>query len=213
METLTKRIPRGKGWHNTGAAVASTSWDTSCEGQVRRFNDETPGSGSLPARPRSNRQTVCVLVRNVSGFTILPKRMVAWASGYKGTRVAGYTRLDREEAAGIVDEFFAPAGVPDGEMFWLVVKGPVLAKMPLSNLASDVAVGDWLYCITAATTGATTAGRITRHVGTWTAAETTDGTAVKDAAFRRLIGQALSAKLTSDTNADILVDSDFNFKT
>ena len=59
---------------------------------------------------------------------------------------------------GVVDEYLPIAGVAVNDVFWVVVSGPTEVVAALSGTA--VAVGDRLAAITAATSGATTAGRV-----------------------------------------------------
>lgn len=212
-DVATKRIPRGKGWHNTGTAIASADYGgVQYEGTVRVFGDFELNTNALePLRRRSPGDVVCVLVRNVSGFNLLPGRLVKWAAGYRGKRVAGYANVDYEEVAGVVDEFWPSTGVPDGELFWLVVKGHTLVKTSLAgNAQNNIAVGDILTALTAATTGATTAGRVQPRALPFSATETTDGTMTK--VLTNFIGKAASAKTTAQTNNDLLVELDCHWR-
>ena len=165
------------------------------EGATKKFDDHgaSTGYGVKPNR-RSNRFTTCVLVRNVSGFALTPKRLVTWAAGYRGRRVAGYSRLSYEESAGVVDELLPAAGVANNDLFWLAVRGPSLMTTPMEGNGNNV-IGDGaiLHALTAVTSGSTTSGRI--FVGATTSPLT-------------YIGRAMSAMTTANTNADILVDLD-----
>lgn len=138
---------------------------------------------------------------NNSGATLLPQRLVQpqLTAGAYGYNVAGYSRLTAERVIGGIDEFLPSAGVPDQAYFWVVVKGPAKLLMPLSQVA-DIAVGDALVAITAATTGATTAGRVASQ-------DLTGATALLAQQVQNLVGYALSAvSSSSTTNTPILVD-------
>ena len=64
-----------------------------------------------------------------------------------------------DEFVGVVDEHLPSGGVAVNDVFWLTVKGPTEVSVALSG--TDVVVGDRLVAIVAATSGATTAGRVT----------------------------------------------------
>jgi hypothetical protein len=143
----------------------------------------------------------------VSGIALLPKRIVVWQTGQRFKRVAGYCATTAEECAGVVDEWLPAAGVRNGDLFWLVCRGPSLCLTSLAADAENI-VTEFrpLYALTAATTQATTAGRFQRWNGTFSAAETTNGSA-GNIIFNN-IGRAMTARTTSNTNVDVLVDVD-----
>jgi len=203
-------MPRGRTYlsGNPGRTVAS-SQKADVEGTFHDFKDfVAPTSGNGMRTRRSNRWVTCVLVRNMSGGALLPGYVVTWKSGYRGLQVDGYARTTGQAAAGVVDEFLPAAGVPDKDLFWLVVKGPVLMKTALEGNANNViSLDDRLYALTAVTSGATTAGRVATWALTATSTGTTDGTLTQN--ILNAFGRALSAKTTANTNADILVDCDF----
>jgi hypothetical protein len=102
--------------------------------------------------------------------------------------------------AGVVDEWLPSAGVVDDDLFWIVRKGPTLVLTDLAGGAANVITsGANLVALTAATSQATTAGRVQEY------AFTTNVTALQSQVLNRL-GKAMSAKTTANTNADLLVD-------
>jgi hypothetical protein len=127
-------------------------------GAVKQFPDVDPSTGKV----RSNRVKTCVAVRNASGGALLPKRVVRFAVTTAGTAVFasvdGYAAVTNEERVGVVDEHLPASGVADKDVFWVTVAGPTEVAVALSG--TDVAVGDRLSCVTAASAGATTAGRV-----------------------------------------------------
>ena len=137
-------------------------------------------------------------VRNVSGIALLPGRLAIYQTTNYDKRIDGYTSTTAQKSAGVVDPFLPAAGVPNGDLFWVIEEGIVPVRRALSNSAADDAVGDTLYAITAATSQATTAGRFTRWVGTFAAAETTDGSSFN--IISNNIGRAMSACTTAGTN-------------
>lgn len=177
-------------------ADADVGQSAAIEGATKLFVDRAPGQAAGAKTRRSNRMRRFVLVRNVTGSALLPKRLVKWATGYRGMRVDGYVRLDYDEAAGVVDENLPAAGAPDNHLFWICTKGPHLVKTALAGSALNVITeGDILVALTAVTSGSTTSGRV------FTAASTMTGNQALSA-----VGFAMSAKTTANTNADVLVD-------
>lgn len=195
---------RGKTWHfgkaqalDTTNAYGSTVVE---EGQRMDFIDAAPASGGV-ASSRSGRRLTCLLVRNVSGITLEAKRVVTWQAGFRGRRVDGYCKANNENVAGVVDDLIGAQGVPNHDLFWLMVEGPALVKTSLAGNAENSFAADARVCaLTAAnSTGATTAGRITPLVATSNA---TDALTLA----LNYIGFAMSARTTGQTNTDTLVD-------
>lgn len=168
------------------------------EGIRKTFKDLNYASTDSIKPSRSGGEVECILVRNTSGIALLPGRVCTWASTYQGQRVDGYTRLDQgQPVAGIVDEFLPAAGVADDDLFWLVVKGPALVKKSLD--ANTLSKDDYVVAITAATSQATTAGRIVSIVAT------SNATACQSQALNK-IGIAMSTSATTDANVLVYVD-------
>lgn len=136
---------------------------------------------------------IAILVRNKSGISLLPKRLVTWKSGKEGLQVDGYAATDFGKVAGVVDEWLPSTGVANNDLFWLVVKGPTkcLKSLDANTLTQD----DYVVAITAAASTSTTAGRITSIV---LANSATNNASM---ALNR-IGLAMSTSNT--TGADIL---------
>jgi hypothetical protein len=153
-------------------------------GVVKEFTDVNPITGQV----RTNRRKVCVAVKNTSAGALLPKRIVSFntAAGKLLTEVNGYSRLTNEERVGVVDEWLPASGVTVNDIFWVTVDGPTEVTAAVSGTA--IAAGDRLAAITAATSGATVAGRATPA--------STGATDVQGA-----IGYAMSAGTTADGSA------------
>lgn len=138
--------------------VSSTADGTGWVGVVKQFPDVNPSTGKI----RSNRLKTCVAVRNVAAAALLPKRVVRFAHGTAGTglfsTVDGYAAVAGDDRVGVVDEHLPASGVAVNDVFWVTVDGPTEVAHALSG--TEVAVGDRLTAITAATSGATTAGRV-----------------------------------------------------
>lgn len=139
--------------------VSSTADGKGWVGCVKTFPDVNPVTGAI----RSNRLKTCVAVRNTSGGALLPKRVVRFkiaASTAMFSEVDGYAAATNEERVGVVDEHLPASGVANNDVFWVTVSGPTEVAVALSG--SAVEPGDRLAVITAATSGATTAGRVTK---------------------------------------------------
>ncbi len=183
------------GIHLEGRECAGTDYDASV------VNSNVPRSGDV----RKTR-----IVRNCSGVTLQGGYAVTYSTPLK--RVNGYARTDACRIAGYVDPKLGTTGVRDGDLFHLVTEGYVLTKTPNSGAGfggSDWAVGDPLFALTSAAANATTstaasiAGRMSKAPSTFTATQTTDGTAVNYA--RNAQVYACSALTTGQTAADALV--------
>jgi len=184
-----------------GRTLAATGQSNAVEGAEKYFDDVTPSTTPGVKTKRSNRQVLCQLVRNVSGTTLYSKRLVKWKTGYEGKQVDGYTCLDHESAAGVVDEHLPATGVPNYDLFWIAKQGPTLILTSNEGDAQNVwAAGQPFTALTAATSqGSTTAGRPQPFAATSTV------TSIMTIAFNRL-GRAMSAKTTANTSADLLID-------
>lgn len=169
-------------------------------GEVSIFEDyEYSDANRLDRRTHHNVE--CRLVKNSAGFALLPKRLVKYKAGTNRTEVDGYvsTTANDGDTLAVVDEWLPAAGVPDGSYFWVVTCGPTRVLTSLAGNAENViAENGVLVGLTAATSGATTAGRVVAQ----------DLTGATDVLGNQLNGgfaRALSAKTTDNTNADLLV--------
>lgn len=195
-DNVTGLPKRGFTYH--GGTPDSIGKTLGLEGHPMRFMDDYPGSGGVRVK-RSDSQVYAVLVRNVSGITLTPGRTVSWKAGFRGRRIDGFTTTTAQEVAGVVDDQLPAAGVANNDLFWLIVKGPVLIKTPLAAGAGSVfAEGDVLVALTAATSQATTAGR-----PAVLASAATTNTA---AAIINRYARVMSAMTTAQTNTNMLVD-------
>lgn len=157
---------------------------------------------------RSNRMVRCRLVRNLSGITLLGKRLVS--INPTTHRITGYTRTSGQECYPL-DEFLPATGVPNGDLCWIVVSGPAVVLTPFVGTdfgGADFAAGDILQSGTVAAASTATASTTTpgRPAVFTVAAATTAGQ------FTSLINylqngrlQAMSARTTGETHSDLLV--------
>lgn len=197
----TPMFPRGATAYS-GGTIDTVNYATdnfaAWEGHIKVFEDEDLSqTGSKPLR--TGRKVVCMCVRNVSAGAILPKRLVSFKAGSPG-QVDGYITTTAQMCAGAVDEYLPSAGCPQYDLFWIVLKGPALLLTDLAGgVNNSIAADAYLTGLTAATSGATTAGRIKNQ-------DLTGATAPLGNEVQNRIGRALSAKTTGQTNGDILVD-------
>lgn len=118
-------------------------------GTRKVFRDEDPKTGAL----RSNRTVECIAVKNTSGSALLPGAVAkfkdsAILSEVDGLAVAATTLM------GVVDEYLPAAGVPNGEVFWLVVRGPSTVTKTATSVAAGAAYGPSTTAGSAAAQGA-----------------------------------------------------------
>ena len=149
-------------------------------------------------KPRlSGVPVVARMMRNVSGFALLPGRLCTGDATAPNIfiRAKGYSATTAEGPLAVVDEYLPSAGVADQMIFWGIIDGPTQVLTDLAGGANNlVPVGTRLVSLTAATTGATTAGRVAPQ-------DLTGATATLGAQILNVLGRALSAKTTSNTNA------------
>jgi hypothetical protein len=198
---------RGKTYLKGPNRTPDTSATTSAllMGITKNFADKDYSSTRGIKPLRSGGEVTCILVRNSSGISLLPKMAVTWKSGARGKEVDGYADFCPDRAiAGIVDEWLPSTGVVDDDYFWLTVKGPTLALTALPGDGTNViAVDDWLVNSTgAASTHSTTSGRVVPAISE--AGLTTNITFAQSLNIYKF-ARAMSAKTTGNTNADILV--------
>jgi hypothetical protein len=115
--------------------------------------------------------------------------------------VDGYATTLSQQNVVVIDEYLATTGVADDDIFWGIIGGPVTVKTPIAAIGSNVTVGGKL-CVDASgsTSGVTTSGRIEVFPS-----------AASTAAWDGLIGYALEAKTTAETNEDLLMNACIKF--
>lgn len=179
------------------------------EGQVKVFEDIDWGAAGVKPS-RSARKVVCRLVRNMTGLALYPKQLVS-IDPASPNRILGNTVTTGQECYP-VDEFLPAAGVPDRDVFWIVVSGPAMCKTPMTGAefqTTSIAAGAILTSGT--TNGGSTAAGTTAPAGrvagfpivaSTTVAQFTD---LLNVAINSL-GKAMSGATSGQTNANILVN-------
>lgn len=196
---------RGHTYFGVGGTPVTTTGDASYEFEGREYEvediDYTPGSTF--GKRRSGERVTLRVVRNSSGIALLPKRIASFANGtHWGRRVDGYARTTAAHGYPI-DEFLPSAGVADGDLFYIVVKGPATVLTNIANSNDNILTyGADVIALTAATSQATTAGRIRLAASALTGAASTntDFTFVRDAILN-VIGKAMTT-MAASTNTD-----------
>ena len=100
------------------------------------FRDENPQTGAL----LSNRTVECICVKNSSSGALLPGSVVKFKDSAILAEVDGGATTSTL-LMGIVDEYLPAAGVPAGEVFWLVVAGPSTVTKTATSVAAGAAYG------------------------------------------------------------------------
>lgn len=197
---------------SSGIGTPGSTDNQQWEGTVWEFEDVNwATAGVKPSR--SGRTVKCMVVRNASGIALLPKRLVKFKKSGGNPlqfcgQVDGYVS-DNGGRGYPVDEFLPAAGVSNNDLFYIVIDGPAMCLMPLgpSEVAqdnTDIAIGAIIIGLSAATSQATSAGRVRVQNVTFSPGDTTGTTMANQIQFR--IGYALSARVTTATNADVFVD-------
>jgi hypothetical protein len=207
--SLYVHAARGQTAYNGRTIDTNDLQDVRQEGFSRVFPNENPPTAGGQMRTRRGAGVVrCRWMRNASGVTILPKRIVAHQDGYYNKRFVGYTRLTAQHVAGVTDEFLAAAGVVANDCCWVVQQGQTLVVSDNGNQAVDFTYGAKVYASTAATSastgGLTTGGKFNVWAGTFTSTQTTDGTA--GSILFNAFGRCASTAATTATNTDTLID-------
>lgn len=168
--------------------------------------DYSPSTYTQAAPLRSSKFCHCLLVQNSSAGALLPGQAVTWKAGTLQREVDGLARLTAGRVAGFVDEWLPSTGVPAGAYFFISVKGPAKCLTSLAGNAENVITADStkLVALAAATSGATTAGRVVAQDLTGSS-QLTDYTTIANQ-VANAVGVAMSSKTTGQTNDTVLVD-------
>lgn len=181
----------------TGLSSVDATVLDNLEGKEYVVEDVNPATGVV----RTGRPVRIRLVRNKAPFALLPKRAVKFSltAGQYGSQVIGYNTLLSEHVV-LVDEYLPAAGVAVDDLFYVVIEGPALGLTALEGDATNViTVGLKLVALAGATSGATSAGRLGPQ-------DLTGATAVLGNAVQNAVGRAQTARTTSNTSVDVLVD-------
>lgn len=198
-------FPRGSTFYDGATIDTNNLGGLQWEGTIWEFEDlNLTGTTTGAKGARTNRPVKCMVVRNVGAAALLPKRLVTFqTAGTDGRfiagRVDGYATTTAAEGYP-VDEYLPSAGVPVNDLFYVVIDGPATVLTDIASGANNVInVGTVLVALTAATSGATTAGRVAPQ-------DLTGATSPLALQVQNRLGRAMSARTTANTNSDVLVD-------
>lgn len=213
--------PFARGATYFGTSTVNATDGANLEGQTWEFEDVTWDQSGVK-NSRTGRTVTCMVVRNTSGVTLTPKRLVSLKKSggnpvaYTG-QVDGYGLDPAQSSVFPVDEFLPAAGVVNNDLFWVVINGPAMCTLPIgpgnaafsfSGNTGTINIGDPLIAATAVTSQATSAGRVQVQAVTLSPTATTDGSAINQISNR--IGFAMSARTSGNTGGvaagTILVD-------
>lgn len=188
----TPPFPRGRTLMNGETIDTANLPGVNLEGKEYKHEDTINGTGAY---------VTLRVVRNVSGITLIGKRLTRYKSGFYGQRVDGYTTTTNEHGYPI-DDAYGNVGIANNDLFYQIVEGPCKIKNGTGVATTTVVTEkDPLAALTAAaSTGASTtdAGRI-RTV------DFTGATQPLGNAALAIAGRAMSAAATSGvTDTDIL---------
>lgn len=159
---------------------------------------------------RTKRRCLLRFVKNASGITLKGKRLVRFKDGTMGSQVDGYTHQVGQGAYAVTDEYLPSGGVRDGDYFWVVIRGPSIAKTStISDAQITIANNSLLIADTAASSqNETNAGR----VRVFSVADPTDATVAlqNHNNANNALGRAQSAITSGQTDSDILVEVDYH---
>lgn len=167
------------------------------------------------ARPAGASQIRAVLLRNLSGITLMGKYLaqIKLTAGYDPiTAVNGYAVTSANKNVVIIDPWLDANGVAHNDIFWGIIGGPTLIRVPAATAAfasGDIAVGDFIMSATvnAASTANSTGSTGGRACGV-SITNATDATGAFNQA-NAVLGRALSAKSSNQTTdgQDILIQA------
>lgn len=118
-------------------------------GARKVFRDEHPVTGVI----NSNRTVECIAVKNTSGSALLPGQVAKFKDSAILTEVDGLA-VAATTLMGVVDEYLPASGVPNNEVFWLVVRGPSTVTKTATSVSAGAAYGPSATAGSAAAQGA-----------------------------------------------------------
>ena len=127
------------------------------EGMEFEFEDLVNAAVGSTKTARSGHKVRCRVVRNAGSTAILPKTITCFntpsSAATYGTKASGTSTAG---AVGFpADELLPAAGVPVGDLFYVVVGGPALVAAPSGGHAAAIAANDALAVAANKTVSAT----------------------------------------------------------
>lgn len=151
MSTLTTDpgFPRG----STLGITTSNTYDAQVGdgshilGVHKVFLDTNPATQSVT----TNETVECIAVKNTSGGALLPKTLVKFKLAATLTEVDAAAD-NSHVRVGVVDEYLPAAGVPNNEVFWVVVRGPTTI-LKTSGTGEEITAGEFVSVATSGDVG------------------------------------------------------------
>ncbi len=184
---------RGNTFWGPGSTPADSTSGKQYEGAEYRWEDINYSNSAAVKPVRSELPVVTRVVRNASSQTALAKQVVKLLATNHG-QIDGQCIVNGQGPCVVVDEHLPAGGCLQNDLCHVVVEGPALVTN--SSAASTITAGDRVVAATAATTGATTAGRVITQ-------DTTGATTPLANQIQNAVGVAMST--TSTTQADVLI--------
>lgn len=142
------------------------------------------------------------IVRNTTGAAITGGGRLVTFANFRLRAADGYCDTTLEFTRPVDDAYGTTFSIAANDLFYIVVSGPCLIYTAHSADAANVlTVGDFVQGATAATSGATTAGRMEN--ATFAITGNTAPNLIKQ--VNAVIGRALTARTTANTNTLTLV--------
>lgn len=200
-------FPRGMTYMNgdpdaLSAPSSTNTFGQQIEGKDWVFEDVNPTLNS-PVQ-RTNHYVRCRACRNMNPITAQAGLVVLrldTAAGLNLSQFSGYCDLTAQDVLGVVDEYLPSTGCVQYDICWVVMEGPTIVLTPLDGGADNVfSIGGRVVALTAATSGATTSGRVAPQSLTGVTLSATEENQIMN-----VIGRAMSAATTANTNAQLLI--------
>ncbi len=206
-------IERGSTWY-AGRTIDTANYEgVDREGDTKVFEDKLWSATGVKGERNQARSVVCRLVRNVSGVTLFAKTLVV-LDPTTPNRVTGRSTVLFGECYP-VDEFLPATGVPNGDLFWIVIGGPAKVLTPMTGAefnATSIAAGMFIGAGT--TNGGSTAAGSTVPAGRAAGLLPVNVALTTNTQYEQLlrdangyVGRAMSAMTSGQTNADLLIDA------
>lgn len=133
----------GNTYYGPTADIPTTYGATiAVEGTEGTFDCLIPNTSPGAFKKRHNGRRKAIFVRNKTGADLAAGDVVTYLADYRKRRVGAKSATAEAAIAGVVDDMLGSKVVRDGDLFWLFVEGPVVAKKP----AGVIAEGDPLGC-------------------------------------------------------------------
>jgi hypothetical protein len=171
---------------------------------VFEVNAQDQGTGYPAGQDPTGRPIRVRVVRNVSGGALKGGRIAHYkAEDPYECHVDGYCFALGDRPAGVIDEFLPPAGVPNNDLFYVVIDGPTLVQNTHTS-PTTFAIGDKIVPTAGGASSVTDdlGGRVAKQ-------DLTGATATLGNNIQHAIGYAAAADNTIDDKFAAIVHRAF----